>query len=187
MDYMRVREAPEKRRSHATGGKEHYLGEGGVMLAFAMHLLETEQEVSVHPDGLHAKDFDIPRWMESRGFEKVESMGGTAYAGRYRRQGQVITINPKSGIFDVASPLVVAECKGGVLNTKHPGQVSRLRRGLCEAVGLLMASPSSGKREVAVVPDTAATRALAMRLKPRCAVAGIEVALVDGQGQVHFI
>ena len=31
-----------------------------------------------------------------------------------------------------------AECTGGIINTRHVGQVSRLYRGLCETVGHLM-------------------------------------------------
>jgi hypothetical protein len=37
-----------------------YFYEGAVMLAYAMHLLETEptHEVRIHPDGQHAKQFE---------------------------------------------------------------------------------------------------------------------------------
>jgi hypothetical protein len=45
----------------------------------------------------------------------------------------------------------------------HTGQVSRLYKGLCETVGLLMAVPSPG-RQVAVVPRTESTHKLALRL-----------------------
>lgn len=78
---------------------------------------------------------------------------------------------------------ISAECKGGIINTKHPGQVSRLYKGLCETVGMLMATPSQG-RQVAVVPLTNSTLRLAQRLAPRCALAGIEIALVGGRGEV---
>lgn len=64
-----------------------------------------------------------------------------------------------------------------------PGQVSRFYRGLCETVGLLMATPSQG-RQIAVVPLTASTQRLAKRLAPRCALAGIEIALVGSRGEV---
>jgi hypothetical protein len=80
--------------------------------------------------------------------------------------------------------IISAECKGGgIINTRHAGQVSRLYRGLCETVGLLMATPSQG-RQVAVVPLTDGTLRLAERLAPRCALAGIEIALVSSRGQV---
>jgi hypothetical protein len=101
--------------------------------------------------------------------------------------GQTITINPRSGLGDVVAEIgdqvISAECKGGIINTRHPGQVSRLYKGLCETVGMLMATPSQG-RQVAVVPLTDGTLRLAQRLAPRCALAGIEIALVGGRGEV---
>jgi hypothetical protein len=72
---------------------------------------------------------------------------------------------------------------GGIINTRHPGQVSRLYKGLCETVGLLVANPSPG-RQIAVVPRTEGTLKLAQRLAPRCALAGIEIALVGSRGEV---
>jgi hypothetical protein len=51
---------------------------------------------------------------------------------------------------------IIAECKGGIVNTQHSGQTSRLRKGLCEAVGLLIANPKGG-RQVAVVPYSEVT------------------------------
>ncbi len=78
---------------------------------------------------------------------------------------------------------IVAECKGGIVNTRHAGQTSRLRKGLCEAVGLLMTNPRSG-RQVAVVPQTEGTLRLAQKLAPRAKEAGIEIALVDELGHV---
>jgi hypothetical protein len=71
----------------------------------------------------------------------------------------------------------------GIINTRHPGEVSRLYSGLCETVGMLMATPSSG-RQVAVAPRTDGTLRLAERLAPRCALAGIEIALVGSRGEV---
>lgn len=82
-----------------------------------------------------------------------------------------------------SNEIISAECKGGIINTRHPGQVSRLYKGLCETVGILVASPSQG-RQVAVVPLIDATRRLANRLAPRCAMAGIEIALVGSRGEV---
>ena len=81
---------------------------------------------------------------------------------------------------------ITAECKGGIINTRHAGQASRLRKGLCEAVGLLMASPKAG-RQVAVVPKTETKVRLAQRLAPRAKEAGIEIALVDELGQVSIL
>jgi hypothetical protein len=115
-------------------------------------------------------------------------LASTAYVGVYRNaEGQMITVNPRSGLGDVEAEagdhIISAECKGGIINTRHPGQVSRLYKGLCETVGMLMATPSQG-RQVAVVPLTESTRRLAERLPPRCALAGIEIALGGSRGEV---
>jgi hypothetical protein len=48
---------------------------------------------------------------------------------------------------------------------------------------MLMATSSQG-RQVAVAPLTDGTLRLAQRLAPRCALAGIEIALVGGRGEV---
>jgi len=154
------------------------------------HLLRTQgaQHVWIHPDGEHGKQFDFSRWLERREFRKVSTIGATAYGGVYEHSaGQTITVNPRSGLGDVVAEIgdyvISAECKGGVINTRHSGQVSRLYKGLCETVGMLMATPTQG-RQVAVVPFTAGTLRLAERLAPRCALAGIEIALVGSHGEV---
>lgn len=181
---------PPNRAGKADGVHEHHLYEGAVMIAYAMHLLRTEgaQHVRIHPDGEHGKQFDFSGWLERRQFRKITTIGTTAYGGAYESPaGQTITVNPKSGLGDVVAEIgdhvISAECKGGIINTKHPGQVSRLYKGLCETVGMLMATPSQG-RQVAVVPLTDSTLRLAERLAPRCAMAGIEIALVGGRGEV---
>lgn len=160
------------------------------MLAFAMHLLRTEdsRDVRIHPDGEHGKQFDFAGWLARREFAKVSTLGSTAYGGVYRNAaGLTITVHPKSGLGDVVAEVdgrvISAECKGGIINTRHPGQVSRLYKGLCETVGLLMATPAQG-RQVAVAPLTEGTLRLAERLAPRCALAGIEIALVGARGRV---
>lgn len=181
---------PLNRAGKSDRPHEHHLYEGAVMLAYAMHLLRTADvtHVRIHPDGEHGKQFDFAGWLSRREFAKVSSLGGTPYGGVYRNTaGQTITIHPKSGLGDIVAEAggrsISAECKGGIINTRHPGQVSRLYRGLCETVGLLMATPSQG-RQVAVVPLTEGTLRLAERLAPRCALAGIEIALVGSRGQV---
>ncbi len=181
---------PPNRVGKSDGGHEHHLYEGAVMVAYAMHLLRTTsaQHVRVHPDGEHGKQFDFAGWLMRREFTKISSLGSTAYGGVYRNAaGQTITVHPKSGVGDVvaevANHIISAECKGGIINTRHSGQVSRLYKGLCETVGLLMATPSQG-RQVAVVPLTEGTLRLAERLAPRCALAGIEIALVGSRGEV---
>ena len=88
-------------------------------------------------------------------------------------------------VADLGDVSFVAECKGGVINTRHPGQQSRLRQGLCETVGLSLASPiTPGRRQFAVVPRTKATESLGRRMCARARAAGIEIALIDGRGNV---
>jgi len=192
-DLVTAIEPPANRVGKSEGDYEHHLYEGAVMVAYAMHLLRTAdtRHVRVHPDGEHGKQFDFAAWLLRRGFVKVSSTGSTSYGGTYRNsEGQEITVNPKSGLGDVVAEVgnqvISAECKGGIINTKHPGQVSRLYKGLCETVGLLMATPSEG-RQVAVVPFTERTLRLAERLAPRCALAGIEIALVGARGEVRDV
>lgn len=180
---------PPNRIGKADGDHEHHLYEGAVMVAYAMHLLRTgAQHVRIHPDGEHGKQFDFAGWLARRQFRKVSTIGTTAYGGTYENPaGQTITVNPRSGLGDVVAEvgdhIISAECKGGIINTRHSGQVSRLYKGLCETVGMLMATPSQG-RQVAVVPLTDGTLRLASRLAPRCAMAGIEIALVGSRGEV---
>lgn len=189
-DLVTALEPPPNRVGKSDGAHEHHLYEGAVMVAYAMFLLRTQgvRDVRIHPDGEHGKQFDFTGWLGRRTFAKVSSLGSTSYGGIYRNPtGQTITINPKSGLGDVVADVgdhvISAECKGGIINTRHSGQVSRLYRGLCETVGMLMATPSQG-RQVAVVPLTDGTLRLAERLAPRCALAGIEIALVGSRGEV---
>jgi hypothetical protein len=189
-DLVKQLAPPPNRKGKHDGEYEHHLYEGAVMVAYAMHLLRTERttEVSIHPDGTHGKQFDFRDWLGRHGFSMVEPLGTTAYGGRYAdTSGNRIVLLPKAGVGDVVAKLsdqnITAECKGGIINTRHAGQVSRLYRGLCETVGLLMASPSLG-RQVAVVPYTEQTFRLAARLIPRCNIAGIEIALVKCRGEI---
>ena len=192
-DLVTERKPPPKRVGKSDGRHELHLYEGAVMVAYAMHLLRTQdaRDVRIHPDGQHAKQFDLAGWLGRRNFTKVSSLGSTAYGGTYRNPaGQTVTVNPKSGLGDIVAQLgdhdITGECKGGIINTRHPGQVSGLNRGLCETVGRLMATPSQG-RQVAVVPWTDSTKRLAKRLAPRCALAGIEIALVGSRGEVLYL
>jgi hypothetical protein len=195
-DLIKFHEPRPNRAGSCDGGIEHHLTEGAVMVAFAMHLLRTVpglRHVAIHPDGEHGKQFDFRAWLAKRGFALTERMGSTAYGGTYASAaGQTVLVNPKSGRGDVVADIegqsFVAECKGGVLNTRHAGQQSRLRQGLCETIGLSLASPiAEGRRQFAVVPRTKATEALARRMAARAAAAGIEIVLVDGQGMVHDV
>ena len=189
-DLIIERDAPKNRQAKCTAGKEKHLTEAAVMLAFGMHLFRTLPNVrcvKIHPDGEHAKRFNIAGWLNARGFARSESFGSTSYGGTYARDEETVVVKPLSGVGDVVAEVdgirVVAECKGGILNTRHAGQTSKLRRGLCEAVGLLMSTPREG-RQIAVVPNTETTLKLAKKLAPRARDAGIEIALVDAQGNV---
>lgn len=185
----------EKRKKRLDGDIQEYLTEGAVMLAFALHLLEstTARRIEIHPDGEHGKRFPFQAQLNARGFEKVRSIGKTDYGGLYRDPaGAEIEINPKAGLGDIVviseCLRIVAEAKGGIVNTRNAGPVSRMRRGLCEAVGLLMSRPRvEGTRHIAVVPDVPVTRKLAQTMVARTQEAGIEIALVDRHGAVTAI
>jgi hypothetical protein len=184
---------PTKRQEKCEGLQEKHFTEAAVMLAFADHLLNTIPGVShveIHPDGEHVKRFDVRKWLENHDFKQSKTIGTTTYSGSYQRENQTITVTSKPGIGDVVTDdgtnKIVAECKGGIINTKHPGQVSRLRRGLCEAIGLLMQRPG-GERQIAVVPNTKSTLQLAQKMIARTSLIGIEIALVDEKGNVSFV
>lgn len=180
---------PEKRRAYCEG-KERHLTEAAVMLAYGLHLLRTVPElrvVELHPDGEHGKRFEIAKFLSARGFVLKKPQGKTTYCGMYESDQQTVVVAATPGKGDVVANTqdgkIVAECKGGIVNTTHAGQKSRLRKGLCEAVGLLLAGQRGG-RQVAVVPNTETTRRLARKLADRAKDAGIEIALVDDKGRV---
>lgn len=186
--------APPNRQSKAQDGIEEHFTEPAVMLAFAMHLLDRGAEcleVSIHPDGEHGKRFDIQRWLAENRFEFKERRGSTSYGGVYQRGEQRIVVALTPGKGDVVAQIgdykVAAECKGGVINSKHAGQKSRLRQGLCEVIGLLMTREPEGERHIAVVPATDETKKLSNRLAARCRNAGIEIALVESNGTVIYV
>ena len=182
----------EKRKKGLSGEFQEYLTEGAVMVAYALHILRTTDAglVEIHPDGEHGKSFEFRSWLLARGFDLVTPRGTTAYGGIYRHaDGHEIDVFPKSGLGDVVATLgngrIVAETKGGIMNTTHSGPTSRIRRGLCEAVGLLLATPfEQATRQVAVVPDVPVTRRLAKSMTQRARRVGIEIALVDRRGNV---
>lgn len=185
---------PKARVRYVDDGIELKFTEAAVMLAFAFHLLEQsegEAEVFIHPDGEHAKLFDISDLLVRRGFHKTASIGNTNYGGRYVCNLHTITVNPTSGLGDVVAIIngqrIVAECKGGTVNSSHPGQKSRLRRGLSELIGQLMLLPKGEERQIAVLPYTTEVQRQAIKMKDRCLAAGIEIALVQQDGAVNFI
>lgn len=170
-DLVTALESPPNRVGKSDGAHEYHLYEAPVMVAYAIHLLRTADahHVRIHPDGEHGKQFDFAGWLLPRAFAKVSSLGTTAYGGVYQNAvGQTVTVNPKSGLGDVVAEvgdrIISAECKGGIINTRHPGQVSRLYKGLRETVVPLMEGT--------------------LRLATRCALAGIEIALVGSRGEV---
>ena len=192
-DFITPRPAPPNRKAFCPDGIEENLSEGAVIIAFTMYLflrLPDLKHVVIHPDGEHGKRFPLRATLERRGFKLVEPMGVASYGGLYSAEtGQTVLVNPKPErgdvVADMAGRSFVAECKGGIVNTKHPGQQSRLRKGLCEAIGQCLASPlEDGMQQYAVVPHTPVTKKLARRMAPRANKAGITIALVDRLGNV---
>ena len=188
-DLVTPRLPPPNRLGKASDVHEHHLYEGAVMLD-ALHLLRTLKitEVHIHPDGEHGKQFAFADWLPRYGFARASSTGNTIYGGAYTNSsGGTVVVTPVPGRGDVVAVLdgvrIIAECKGGIINTRHAGQVSRLRKGLHEVVGMLMGKPREG-RQIGVVPFTTYTHKLALSLAPRCAEAGIEIALVKSRGEV---
>jgi hypothetical protein len=117
------------------------------------------------------------------------SAARTPFAGTFEdAEDRRIVVHPQSGLSDVAADAngtaIEAECKGGAIETRHPGRLSKLDKGLCEIVGRLMSKPVIG-RHVAVMPRTEVTLRLARKLAPRCAATGIRIALVGPRGEVR--
>lgn len=180
-----------KRRGQHDGIAEEYFHEAAVMLAYAVHLIARgAREVGIHPDGMHARVHDIEAWFDAAGFVRVSGIPGRC-VGTFRKGGRIICVDFRSGVGDVVATVdrtkVIAECKGGIVNTRHNGQLSKLRRGLCEAVGQLIGrEPGSHERHVAVVPYTMLTYGLAKRMASRASMAGVEIALVKPSGVVIY-
>jgi hypothetical protein len=75
------------------------------------------------------------------------------FAGTFEdAEGRRIVIHPQSGLSDVTADAsgttIEAECKGGAVETRHPGRLSRLDKGLCEIVGRLMMKPPGSRDDV---------------------------------------
>lgn len=190
-EFITAKPPPPNRASRTEGRNERHFTEAAVMLAYAFHLFDVDQSLTsiwLHPDGEHGKQFDIRSWLELEGFTLEKPEGSTSYGGVYAKGTRQVHVSLRSGHGDVVAKTslrnIVAECKGGIINTKHPGQRSRLRKGLCEAVGLLMSRQLEGDKHVAVVPLTRDTETLAKRMRDRCAAAGIEICLVSEDGVV---
>ena len=190
-DLVTKKTPPLNRVDKTDGHLEHHLTEAAVMLAYAFFLFENTpnlSQIEIHPDGEHGKQFDIRLWLEHRGFNLIKPEGSTTYGGLYSNNTRSIYISLKPGLGDVVAETsavkIVAECKGGIINTKHSCQKSRLRRGLCETVGLLMARPLEEEQQYAVVPETSDTVTVGSRMKVRCDLAGIKILLVKEDGRV---
>lgn len=186
--------APLKRQRYVEGGIERRFTEPAVMLAYALHLLDgagpCNLVVTIHPDGEHAKIFEIVPFLTKLEFRRVAPVGRTLYGGRYVRGNQTIIVNPTSGKGDVVAEIdgrrIVAECKGAVINSQHNGQRSRTRKGMSELIGQLMILPANGDRHIAVLPETYDTLRLAPTLAKRAAQVGIEIALINESGEVQY-
>ena len=83
---------------------------------------------------------------------------------------------------DLKGRRVVVEAKGGIINTSHAGQTSRLRRNLYEAIGMLLDGPEPADRSITAVPRHSVTQTIAERIARRCRDIGIEIVLVSGMG-----
>lgn len=161
------------------------------MLAYAFHLFDRDPNlvrVDIHPDGEHGKQFGIREWLESRNFLLTGPEGKTSYGGTYSDGRRTLHVSLTPGRGDVVAETedyrIVAECKGGVINSRHAGQRSRLRKGLCEAVGLLMSRDGRNEQHFAVVPKTDDADVLATRMFERCGRVGIGICLVEPNGDV---
>ena len=181
---------------YVKGGVEFKLTEGAVQIAVALWLLDDPNFgnfVEIYPDGEHAKQFPIRQFLVERGFTRTEAVGTTEYGGKYERDGAVLIVNPKSshGRGDVVAGMgnrnVRVECKGGTINSTHPGLTSKLRSGFAELIGQAMAMDDNGDRHVIALPLTGLTKTQAIRLSARCLKAGIEIALVREDGSLHWI
>ena len=103
------------------------------MLAMAEWLFDQgSPDVRIHPDGMHMKGFDIPAWLAGRGFTRMTATGRGQTSGTFRRGDQTLIVHSQPGLGDVVATLdgveVEIEAKGGCINTRHPGQLSRLRK-----------------------------------------------------------
>ena len=162
------------------------------MLAVARWMFGLGAEtVRLHPDGMHARQFDIYEWLTSQGFKKITSMGTTPHGGNYARGQKMLEVEFKPGQGDVVAEIegrrVVVEAKGGIINTRHPGQKSRLRKHLYEAVGMLLDGPDRSDRLIAAVPLHPETKKIARRMASRCRDIGVEIALVSGAGEIQMV
>ncbi len=192
MNLVTETDPPIKRSKKCDGPKERFLKEPAVMLIMTQWMLNSGcDRIEIHPDGQHLKQFNMRSWLIEQGFQLVESIGKTDQGGRYQSDAIIVELIPKSGLGDVVGVLngerIEIEAKGGCINSKHAGQLSKLRKGLTEAVGQLMSPHPKSTRLIAAVPYHEETKRLAHRMAYRCKLAGIEIALTKEDGTIHWI
>jgi len=162
------------------------------MLAMAQWMFDQgAKSVCICPDGEHAKQFNIFEWLKNEGFSITAKRGRTRDAGTYTRGCQTLDVKFAPGQGDIVANLgdtrVVVEAKGGIINTRHPGQKSRLRRHLYEAVGMLLDNPAQANhRLIVAVPLHPVTKNIAQRMAERCRDVGIEIALISEMGEIQL-
>lgn len=192
MNFLVAKEPPPNRVGKHLDTHELHMPELLVMIAAAEWLFKLGvNEVRIHPDGMHLKDIDVDAFLVPRRFERRSATGRSKKTGEFKRNNQTLILHSLPGLGDVVGLLngteIEIETKGGCVNSKHAGQLSKLRKGLSEAVGQAMASPRNGVRLIAVVPRHTETQKLAERLVHRCHLAGIEIGLVSEDGALELI
>lgn len=158
------------------------------MLAVAQWMFKRGAvRVCIYPDGQHLKQFDIAHWLRCREFHREEKEGK---AQVWECDGRTLEIRVKPGKGDVVAEVdgrcFFVETKGGYINSRDSGLLSRLRKGLYEAVGSLFVAPEETRRLVAV-PRHSETEKLAGRMAERCRKAGIQVMLVSSNGDIDLV
>jgi len=191
MTFITKKPPPSGRIGQHTGKFERHLYEAAVMLAIARWLFASgARKVHLHPDGEHAKRFDICRWLANEGFKKIAPIRNRPESGEWACGHQSLSIEFKSGRGDVVADIedcrIVVEAKGGIINTSNSGQKSKLRKHLYEAVGMLLRRSNNGDRLIAAVPLHPETEKIAHRMAERCREIGIEIALVSGEGTIQL-
>lgn len=208
ISYTHFRDPPPNRRripsSKNKEFKEQHFPEAAVMIATAIHFLNViakrrgnrkVHSCQICPDGMHeSPHFHIKDLLEENGFSLIRKAekSKTKYAGEYRNaRRDEIKVYPRPGQGDVSiqwnNQTWVVECKGGIINSNHPGPLSKLRRGLYEAFGQISAFQSEGTKRGVVVPKTNETIKHAKKFATAAKTLGVTLLLVDENGQFKVI
>jgi hypothetical protein len=190
------RKTPDKRAAHpGSPSVERKLPEAGVMFAMAMWLLTepaSSRVVKIHPDGMHdSDDFRITNWLQSAGFTQSQRVGKTDYAGSWEGPHGRIEIVNRPGVGDVVGEVdgieIFIEAKGGTINSRYPGHLSRNRNNLYLCLGQLFAKQPGPKiRRIAALPYTDDLMMVLKTINTQVTMAGIEVLLVQYDGKLIF-